>query len=356
MGRPRNSIPKLCTDKNGRAFVKVSGQFFSMGRAGTAESKMRYAALLQDIAQGRTLSPKLEPEPPAGVLVSELCVRFVADYAIPRYKTTDGKPSAEVACFKSVMRILDDLFGGTYANDFQALRLRTCRQAMIDAGWARRWINKQVSRIRLIFRVGASWEMVRPDVLASLETVPALTAGESSAPETEPRTAVSDADLKAVREVLQERHRDVLDLLLMTGARPGELLNLTTGMIDRSDPEIWRASLAHHKTAKKGKTRTLFFVPAAQLVLMKYLKANPDERIFPFQRQEYSETINRACRRAGVTPFTPHALRHTVATKLADEVGIEGAQRLLGHSGAAMTRHYSQAAEKQAIAAVRKLG
>jgi integrase len=57
-----------------------------------------------------------------------------------------------------------------------------------------------------------------------------------------------------------------------------------------------------------------------------------------------------------VTPFVPHQLRHCVATRLVDEVGVEAAQRLLGHSQVAMTLHYSKAAEKQAIEAVKRLG
>lgn len=355
MGRPRKTVPKYSVDKNGRAFTKVDGKFISLGRADSPDSKLRYAALLSDVAQGKSFARRREPTTGQGFLVSELCVRFLTDYAYQRYTKVDGTPNDEVRCFKCVIRILTDLFAMTPANEFQALRLRTVRQKMIEKGWARKWINKQVARVRLMFRVAVSWEMVRPDVLASLQSVPPLSVGESSAPETEPRTAIPDADLEAVRQVLQERHRDVLDLLMLTGARPGELINLTTGMIDRDD-DIWRANLRHHKTAKKGKTRTLYFVPSAQLILRKYLKANPNERMFPFQRQEFSETIKRACERANVKPFTPHGCRHTVATRLADEMGIEAAQRLLGHSEAAMTQHYSKGAEKQAIAAAKSLG
>lgn len=356
MGRPKSSIPKLCTDLDGRAFAKVSGKFITLGRADSPESRLRYAALLSDLAQGKPVEPKREPKSqPGAVSVSELCLRFLTDYALPRYKKSDGKPSAEVDCFKSVIRILGELFGETPAGEFQALRLRTVRQKMIEAGWSRRWINKQIGRLRLMFRVAASWEMIRPDVLASLETVPALTVGETTAPETEPRTAVSDADLKAVRAVLRELHRDIFDLLLLCGSRPAELINLTVGDIDRTG-EIWRCDLRHHKTAKKGKSRTLFFIPAAQLILRKYLTANPDERLFPIERVSFGNAIKRACLKAGVTPFVPHQLRHTVATRLADEVGLEAAQRLLGHSQKAMTEHYSRAAERTAIDAVQRLG
>jgi len=255
---------------------------------------------------------------------------------------------------------------------------------MVAAGWSRRWINRQIGRIRLIFRIGVSWEMVRPDVVAALKTLPALVVGETIAPERPQRRAVSQDDLNAVRPLLNERQRDIFDLLLLTGARPGELLSLTTGMIERQG-EVWRADLAHHKNAHRGKSRTLFFNATAQTIVAKYLLDDLDQRLFPVRRSTFGTAVKRACEIAFGMPeelrkpdrtlpaeqraeirrkaiewrklhvFTPHWLRHTVATRLADSMNTEGAQRLLGHATRAMTEHYSTSAERQAIEAVKKL-
>lgn len=67
-------------------------------------------------------------------------------------------------------------------------------------------------------------------------------------------------------------------------------------------------------------------------------------------------SIREACEKAGIPPWTPHAIRHRVATQIVDQMGTETAMRLLGHSGLAMTRHYSQQADAAAIAAVEQLG
>ena len=69
--------------------------------------------------------------------------------------------------------------------------------------------------------------MVRPEVVVALKTLPPLVSGETSAPERPPRRAVNQEELDAVRRHLNERQRDIFDLLLLTGARPGELLSLT---------------------------------------------------------------------------------------------------------------------------------
>ena len=48
---------------------------------------------------------------------------------------------------------------------------------MIEAGWRRKSINQQVNRIRRAFRWGVSQELVKPEILASLESVSGLRAG-----------------------------------------------------------------------------------------------------------------------------------------------------------------------------------
>ncbi|MDZ4688166.1 MAG: site-specific integrase [Planctomycetaceae bacterium] len=349
MSRPKNTVPKFCIDGSGRAFTKVEGRFISLGRGDTSEARQRYAEVLSDHAQGRLIArAKRQTAMPSDLTVNELLLQYVTK-ELPRFS------SAEWHCQLGAIRILRETFGAVPVSDFGPLRFRVVRDAMIGKGWSRGFVNKQAKRLRAVFRWGVSWELVPNAVADALGTVKSLGAGESTAPESTPRMAIPLADIDTVRASLKQRHRDVLDLLLMTGARPGELIGLTTGDIDRTG-EIWRADLAHHKTAHKGKSRTLFFNPTAQLILQKYLQADASARLFPFNRVTFGNVIKAACLRAGVTPFVPHQLRHTVATTIADELGTESAQRLLGHATAAMTLHYSKAADAKAIDAVKKLG
>lgn len=54
--------------------------------------------------------------------------------------------------------------------------------------------------------------------------------------------------------------------------------------------------------------------------------------------------------------FVAHQLRYTTITRIADEVGLEAAQRVTGHADAVMTEHYARIADRQAIDAVKRLG
>ncbi|WLD11390.1 hypothetical protein [Planctellipticum variicoloris] len=52
---------------------------------------------------------------------------------LPKYKTADGQPSAEQACFKGVVKILRRLFGETPAAEFGPVKLRLVRSEMVAA-------------------------------------------------------------------------------------------------------------------------------------------------------------------------------------------------------------------------------
>ncbi len=358
MPRPRKSIPSLCENAKGYLYSRhPDGRQIWFGHKDNPESADKYAEFLKSLKAVAPVSVESSTKTrrtPRRPTVNEVCLKFVTEH-FPRYQTSSGAESAERRCMQGVIRHLRNLYGNTAADDFGPLKLRTVREAMVEAGWTRRFINKQIIRLRFIFRLGVSHELVKPEVLAAIDTVPPLAPGETKAPDPPPRMAVPQESIDAVRQRLRFRNRDILDLLLLTGARPGELLRLCPCDIDRSRP-IWRAELDQHKTAHRGKQRVLLFNETAQKILKKYIRNKPKSRMFPIRIDTFSNTIKSACKRAGIPRFCPHQLRHTVATRLADEMGVEAAQRLLGHSGRAMTEHYSRAAEKLATEAAKRLG
>ena len=191
--------------------------------------------------------------------------------------------------------------------------------------------------------------MVAGSVLTELKAVDALKEGRTTAPDRPKRHAVPQADINAVRAVVRQRTRDIIDLLLATRARRGEILMLTTGMLDRTG-DVWKAELRDHKMVHKGRVRVLYFGMAAQEILARYIKADPDVRLFPVRRTSFGHTIGNACIRSGVQRFTPHA------TRVRDAHGIEAAQAMLGHAKPDMTAKYSTDQEKRILELVKKIG
>ncbi len=350
MGRPKVAIPKYCLHaSSGRAVVYINRKPVYLGRYRSPESKEKYGQVLAGLPlteSGRR---------PKSVTIDAVCFNFEVQ-KLPKYKTQDGEPSAEQDCYYGVIRILRELFGATDATTFGPLKFRKVREAMIAKGWCRQFINKQCHRLRFIFRIGAGWELIPASVVEALRMVEPLRHGDSSAPESVPRQAVPPEHIAAAKRHLRQRNQDLIDLTLATAARPGEILSLTTEIIDQGG-EVWSADLAKHKTAHHGHTRTLFFGERAQAILAKYLKPHaPKARLFPIRRSTFGDAVKDACIKAGIPPFTPHWLRHTAITMFADETDLESAQRIAGHSTTAMTELYATAARKKARDAVKKLG
>lgn len=216
------------------------------------------------------------------------------------------------SAIKTALRVLRELYGSTAAADFGPRKLRLVRDQMIhrgqDSGQARRWsrpyINAQVLRIRHLFKWAAAQELVPVSVFQSLATLEPLKRGKSSAPETEKVGPVPDTMLDAVRPYLNRPVQALVELQLLTGARPSELLGLRPADIDFGDgATVWRTRLSEHNTAHRGQTRIIYFGPKAQAILRQFL-ANRATSDFLFCPAEASEDRQAARHRARITP--PH--------------------------------------------------
>lgn len=374
MPRPRNALPSyLLHKKSGQARVRIEGRDYLLGPYGSAESRVRYGEVIAQFASGLPVDPWADSKKSAsgrdsGPSVAELILSFLR-HAETHY-IKNGKPTSEQELIRSAVRPLRELYGLAPAKDFGPLALKAVRAKLVESGLCRNTVNIHVSRIRHVFRFAVADELIPVEVLTRLEAVEPLLAGRTKAPDHRPRTAVAQGKIDAVRGQIGPLVRDLIDLQVLTGARSGELLTLTTSMIDRTT-EVWSAKLADHKTVHHGHRRTLHFGPRAQLILKKYLAADPVKPLFTITRGAYCRAIIRGCERAFGMPqqlrriskdlstaerekrrrlaaewraehcWTPHWLRHTAATRIREQRGIESTQALLGHSAAAMTEHYS---------------
>lgn len=286
--------------------------------------------------------------------INELCVVFL-DHADKHYRK-NGKLTSEYDLVLQAIRPLKDLYGLTPVARFGPLALKAVRESMIGKGWCRATVNAATGRIRRIFRFAVENELLDDAmVLQKLEAVSPLLAGRTEAPDYDPRQAVPLDQIKLVKKLVSKRCCDLIDLQLFTGARPGELLQLANRMIDRSK-KVWIAELREHKTRHRGKIRKLVFGPKAQLILRKYLSADPDARLFRLRGDSYRHAITRACEQLGIPRWTPHWLRHNVATRVRDEFGIEAAQALAGHASPSMTAHYASNMDGLAVKVAAKSG
>ena len=349
MPRQKNVIPSYLLHKiSGQARVRIAGKDHLLGPFGSEESRVRYGELIAKFASGVPIDPLARgsnrgtfrgtDNDDPGPSIAELIVAFLS-HAETHY-VKNGQPTSEQSCIRSAVRPLRELYGLTPAKDFGPLALKAVRSKLVESGVCRTTVNGAIGRIRHVFRFAVANEMIAVEVLTRLEAVEPLLAGRTEAHDNSPRHALDQADIDAVRERVSPLVADLISLQLFTGSRSSELLMLTTSMIDRTG-EVWFSKLADHKCRHHGQSRTLHFGPKSKVILAKYLAADPDKPLFKITRKGYCRSVTRVCDKLGITRWSPHWLRHTAATRVREQRGIEGAQAMLGHSALDMTEHYS---------------
>jgi integrase/recombinase XerD len=133
----------------------------------------------------------------------------------------------------------------------------------------------------------------------------------------------------------------ILDLLLDTGLRSKELLNIRVKDIDFNNATI------RVTRAKYGKERQVIVTPTTLLELKAWIELNSlknDDRIIPLTYSGLYKRIKRLAGKAGINPqkVHPHLFRHTFATMaLRKGMSIASLQRLMGHSDIKTTQIYT---------------
>jgi integrase len=393
--------PRYCKqkgiDRPDRAYVRIDGKKINLGRYGTPESYERYAELIKAL-RGETPPPQA-PEPPQephDLTISELLVQYLA-YAVEYYQAGSGKKT-EVDDLKHVLRTLRRLEGATLAKDFGPLKLKAVRQAFIEMNHSRAYINKNVDRIRRVFKWAAADELIPASVPQALSMVAGLKRGRTAAREPDPIQPVPDDVIEATLPFLPDVIADMVRIQRLTGMRGGEVVQLRPCDLDRS-ADVWVFRPATHKTQYRGRERVVFIGPKGQEILLRYLVRDSQTYCFrPVDSEEkrlaelhrnrktplscgnvpdsnrvenrkkqpgeaytsnsYRRAIHRACDKAFPAPkslkgkalaewqsshrWCPHQLRHAAATEVRKNFGLEAAQIVLGHSAADVTQIYAE--------------
>jgi integrase len=391
--------------QSGQAIVTLPDGFggrrdILLGKYGTAKSRAEYARVLSEWeASGRRLA-KSSPSA-ADLTINELILAYWK-HAESHYRRPDGTHTAEIPCLRAALRLLRQLYGHTSVKDFGPLALKAVRQKMIESidkrtgrPWCRRSINLHTYRIRSLFRWGVEQELVPPSVLQGLQAVRGLQKGRTAARETDKVKPVPDAHVEAVFPVVSAPVRAMIELQLLSGMRPGEVVIMRAIDLEMTGP-VWlyrpgsdQAS-GVHKTAWRDHERIIAIGPRAQEVIKPFLKTDllaylfspaesmeafyqkwrkPDRRpVNALKRRtkrrpgarytvnSYRYAIARACDKAGVPHWNPHRLRHTKATEIRREAGLDAARVVLGHRSPKITEVYAEIDVNKAAEVMERLG
>ena len=407
-------VPKLRRHKpSARAVVTLGGTDHYLGpwpanmKKPPPAVKAAYDARIAEWLTGGRLS--ISHEQAQIVTVAQLIEAFWK-HAEQHYRRPDGTTTNELADFRASLRPLAHLYADLAAAFFSPLKLKAVRQLMLDGythpkygpqeALSRGVINQRIGRIVRVCKWGVAEEMVPPSVYHGLQAVRGLEKGRTTAREPEPVPPVATEHVEATIPGLRPQTQTMVRLQLLTGMRPGEVCIMRTCDIDTSGP-VWIYRPRQHKTAHRGRPRTIALGPKAQAVLRPWVRqeleaflfqpceameafrneqrANRKTAVQPSQRNRkkkkpkrqageryttlsYGKAIAAACvaanakaivlaRAAGqdvagdavlVPHWAPNQLRHTHGTEVRKRFGLEAAQVALGHSSADVTQVYAE--------------
>jgi len=347
-------------------------------------------------------------------------VRAHLAHAHTYYVGPDGRPSGEAASLATALQCLLDRCPALPPDDFTPPMLKALQKALAEkvdaegrAAYCRATVNKRVAVIKRMFRWAVGEGMVRPSVWHGLQAIAGLRKGRSGARETEPVGPVPEAWVRLTMKYMPPTLAAMTELQLLTGMRPGEVCMLRPRDLDVTGA-IWLYRPPRHKTSIHGHSRVVPIGPRGQEILRPFLTRGLDAFCFgPDEAEAQRHAVARASRKTHVQPsqmnrrhptrsrppgdhydtsgfchavryaveaanrallrqaqvdgrkasavqlvpaWHPHQLRHTAATLIRREMGLDAARALLGHKTLGMASHYAELDQALAIEAARRMG
>lgn len=285
-----------------------------------------------------------------------------------------GTRSEYMNCKVALNKHLVELDGQTLVADYTPVRLKALQHHLAVGKKSRTYINAVCARVRRMFKWAVSEALCSPSIYHALATVPGLRKGRSAAVEHPKRQPVAWDD---VAPVLAELSPTVAAMVLtqwLTGCRPQSVCLARAGQFDQStDPWTWKL---RHKTEHIDSDLVAFIGPKCQAVLAPFVAGRkPDDFLFQplhlsgkrargfrafYDSVSYLRAVRRAIERVNraiaehneglpedkrqplIPHWTPHALRHSRATLVRAEHGLEAAQAALGHRAITATQIYAK--------------
>jgi integrase len=416
MARPKKLIPTYRKHgASGQAVVNICGKTIYLGPHGSKASIREYDRVIAEwLARGRAPEPTVE----TSISLNVLCARYL-QYAIGYYQK-NGRCTKVVPGIKSVIRYLREWYGAEPAAEFGPVALKAIRQRMVDDGLSRRYVNDHVDRIKRMFKWGASEQLVPHDTYQAISLVAGLRRGKSAAHETAPILPIDDTTVDATLPFLTSVVTDMIRLQRLTGMRPAEVCSLRPCDLDRSQdvwvyqPESHKTE--HHGRSRlifigpRGQEilqpylsrdpGACCFCPteadaerrrrqhARRVVPIgcgnrpgTNRKAKPKRKPGnQYTADSYRRAIHRACDQAfphatlggrgdlndgevkelrrwqSEHRWSPNRLRHSAATDVRKQFGLEAAQIVLGHASANVTQIYAERDVAKGVEVARAIG
>jgi integrase len=282
----------------------------------------------------------------AAPTVADLCERFIAEHVGKQ------RPHTQLD-YKSIIRndILPAL-GRLKAASVEFEHVERLHAKITARAPAR--ANRTVAVLAKMFALAIKWKLRTDNPAKGIERNQEHSRQRYLTPDELRRLTT------ALNEDRNQQAADVFRLLLLTGARRGEVLSAKWDQFDLADGGVWVKP--HTMTKTKIEHRIPLSAPARQL-LVRLRERNPTlPWVFPGRRGgphrgDIKRHWKRICKAANIVGLRIHDLRHSYASQLASAgVGLHVIGALLGHTQPQTTARYAHLFDDPLRSATEKAG
>ncbi len=245
---------------------------------------------------------------PGGPTFAQLQAYYLHYCATVRYYDKDlGTVSSQYTIAEVALRTFGDAHAIRPASDIEVGDLRRFRDRLIGEGKVRSTINNYIGVVVQMYKWALGEGYVAPEVVRPLVDFPRLIEGQTAAHES---AAIQPAKTSAILAVIDAAGPILADLLRVhwiSGARPGEIVQLAKRYLDMEDPDVWIFTPPAYKTKRHGEPRTIALFAEAIDIIKPYL-FRPDDRPL-FSPAESEAARHKAQAAARASKPTPSQLR-----------------------------------------------
>lgn len=246
-------------------------------------------------------------------------------------------------------------FGPVLIHEITGLRILQWQKARLAGTWQAHGqtgkpkavkpatVNRELDTLKAILAKAVEWRLLVENPAGSVKRLKV---------ENRRTRILTDEEQAALVDALPRKARLITALLIVTGARVGEVLSLRWDDVTDGEVTFWRT--------KNGKSRRLPLSPAIRSVLAQLPRAT--EYVFTSTRTRDRYTVNgfrhtfkRALDRAGIGTgdVTPHTLRHTALSRMiAHGASDHTVMAISGHSSTRMLERYTHPTEALKVEAL----
>ena len=238
------------------------------------------------------------------------------------------------ATYKSnifMLKRMGKFFGDVFAHELTSADVEGYRGHRLSTGVSKSTVNREMALLKHVFNKGIEWEKCTDNPVRKIKFY--------SEKENKRTRYLEQHEKVRLLNACPTPTKRLVFFALQTGMRRGEILNLKWPDLDFNTNLI----CVRHSKARKPR-----FIPINS-ELENMLKSMPTASEYVFGTADgqagftlYRKPFETAMKKAGISDFRFHDLRHCFASDLVMKgVDLKTVSELLGHSSTAMTERYS---------------